>query len=600
MRYIFKDFEFDSSGLVLSKNSEAVAIRHNEAKVLALLLADTDKVLSKEEILSRVWQDKVVSEQAVFQNISHLRNLFGNEAIKTFPKRGYQWQLAVKTFTAQQPITPVQSVTDTKPLTANQPRPFWHYAVLTTFVVILLAVIATSIKPPGSTAAAVKIAYIPFSSPQGNDIRLTDSADFDFSVLTQPSRSDFLTSAILEYSSLATKHPFVLTAKIRTFKRQYHLDFLLKGPLGDWQGQISATSPADVIAQLQQHLRQSFIYDLLNTPQSPELQLAKLSIAHQASPDDLIVLGKLIDIYLNIGEQDKAMPLTDKLLTLAQHQNNPQQTGNALLFQSKILTRKELFDLSSHKLTLALAQFEKINDLRRQADVWFAQSWLDHQHDDYPALKTSLLKSAQLALDAEDTLQELNALTYLSVMAHKHHENDDKYRYLQQAEKKMAAYQLPIYHFAKVPFHYAIFTKETENKVPHLKQVLEFTVLTPDHWVAQSSRRQLVQYYIKQNRLSEAQTLVDNATSDNSDNSYLKTLIAQAKQQTALFVRHAQRTFEQAQLSGNKHLSLDLALLLCSAENTPIDYDFYSQYIHENATSYWRRNNKTKLLALNL
>ena len=51
--------------------------------------------LVKKSILSHVWQDKVVSEQAVFQNISHLRSLFGNQAIKTFSKRGYQWQLKV-------------------------------------------------------------------------------------------------------------------------------------------------------------------------------------------------------------------------------------------------------------------------------------------------------------------------------------------------------------------------------------------------------------------------------------------------------------------------------------------------------------------------
>ncbi|MCW8997322.1 MAG: winged helix-turn-helix domain-containing protein, partial [Kangiellaceae bacterium] len=96
MRYQFKTFEFNSESLVLIENGEAIEIRHNEAKVLALFLENTEKVLSKEEILSSVWQDKVVSDQAVFQNISHLRNLFGNAAIKTFSKRGYQWQLDVK------------------------------------------------------------------------------------------------------------------------------------------------------------------------------------------------------------------------------------------------------------------------------------------------------------------------------------------------------------------------------------------------------------------------------------------------------------------------------------------------------------------------
>ena len=88
MRYRFNNFEFDSTSLVLKKNGETLAIRHNEAKVLKLLLEHSDNVFSKEDILSHVWEDKVVSEQAVFQNISHLRSLLGNQAIKTFSKRG--------------------------------------------------------------------------------------------------------------------------------------------------------------------------------------------------------------------------------------------------------------------------------------------------------------------------------------------------------------------------------------------------------------------------------------------------------------------------------------------------------------------------------
>ncbi len=59
-----------------------MSIRHNEAKLLKLLVEHADTVLSKEDILSHVWHDKVESEQAVFQNISHLRGLFGNQAIK--------------------------------------------------------------------------------------------------------------------------------------------------------------------------------------------------------------------------------------------------------------------------------------------------------------------------------------------------------------------------------------------------------------------------------------------------------------------------------------------------------------------------------------
>ena len=84
MRYKFNDFEFDSTSLVLKKNGQTLAIRHNEAKVLKLLIEHSDNVVSKEDILSHVWQDKVVSEQAVFQNISHLRSLSVIKPLKPF------------------------------------------------------------------------------------------------------------------------------------------------------------------------------------------------------------------------------------------------------------------------------------------------------------------------------------------------------------------------------------------------------------------------------------------------------------------------------------------------------------------------------------
>ena len=191
-------------------------------------------------------------------------------------------------------------------------------------------------------------------------------------------------------------------------------------------------------------------------------------------------------------------------------------------------------------------------------------------------------------------------MTYLSVLAYKNQQEDDKYLYLRQAENKMKAYQLPSYHFAIVPYHYAIFAKSHQDKEPHLKQVLKLATLTPDFWAAQNSRQQLMKYYISQNRLTEAQALISNITKDNARNSYLRTLLAQAQKNDEAFVNHAQRTFEQAELAGNIDLSLDMALLMCSTKSTQVNYDFYSRYIDEKATDYWRLNNEDKLLTLNL
>jgi len=600
--YKFKDFEFDSANLVLTKKGEAIAIRHNEAKVLKLLIERSDSLLNKEEILSLVWPNKIISEQAVFQNISHLRNLFGVDAIKTFPKRGYQWQLEFVSPNLQPTVEKAQISHHSTSLKQAAKRSYWLYGALASIVLVFIGVINLQTESGKKNASPIiKLAYVPISTSQDRGIiTLEDNIHFDFTSLTHLNTSQFETSAELLYPPLANTYPLVLTAQMRSYNQQSYLDFTLKGPFADWQGQLSGSSEEDVIKQLQQHLKQTVIYDLLNKPLPPELKQANLSIAHQQSPDDLIILGKLISTYIRMGEDEKAMVMADKLVNIAQSQKKSQQTGNAFLYQSRILASKKLVDLSSKKLNLAIEEFERIDDLKRQADAWQAQSWLDLQHKDYSAVKASLLKSARLALKANDKQREIGALTYLSILAHKEHQENDKYQYLLQAENKMKEYQLPAYHFAVVPFHYAIFSEKPSDKEPHLKQVIELTSLTPDHWMAHESRQQLVQYYIKQNRLEEAGALVVAATTDNAQNSYLKTILAKANKQTHVFVTHAQRTFEQAQLAGYRSLSLNVALLLCSEPNTSVNYDFYSQYINENATAGWLQANEKKLIALNL
>ena len=438
MLYCFKNFEFDSESLVLRENGECIAIRNNEAKVLALLLEQSDKVFSKENILSLVWQEKVVSEQAVFQNISHLRNLFGNDAIKTFPKRGYQWQLATKIFTQEN--SPNKQATDVEKDAPNQSlltqntvtlptddenqikNKNWLYAIAASVLVLVTLVFTFHQTPePPSTSDQIEIAYIPLSHMQNEQtFSLVNNKFFDFTAINDLTTEQFYNTIELTYGELSSKHPLILTAQIRRHNQQSYVDFLIKGPFSDWQGQLVAESSSDVITTLEKHLQQEVIYQLLNTGLSPELKQASLSIAHQKTPNDLVILGALINVYIQMNELEKAMVMANKLANQAKSEANWLQLGNALLLQSKVLTRKELYELSSHKLNTAINYFEQIGDLKRQADAWFAQSWLDHQEKDYPAIKKSLLKSADLALQVKDIPRELDALTYLSILAYKH------------------------------------------------------------------------------------------------------------------------------------------------------------------------------------
>ena len=93
MIYRFAQFEFDTDKQLLTRNGKIISLNEKPAQLLTLLIESPNNVFSKEVILDAVWSGRVTSDQVVFQNISHLRAMFGQDAIKTYVKKGYQWQL---------------------------------------------------------------------------------------------------------------------------------------------------------------------------------------------------------------------------------------------------------------------------------------------------------------------------------------------------------------------------------------------------------------------------------------------------------------------------------------------------------------------------
>lgn len=622
MKYHIAHFEFDDISLKLTCNGEDVDIRHNEAKLLALLIQEKESVLSKEHILTTVWQGKMVSEQAVFQNISHLRSIFGTGAIKTYSKRGYQWQLAISSVKEAPVVQQKQSYNknlndnlsdnpSNKKNLAKLENMNLSSAGLNVFLkgsaavlLFMLCILGfTQLQRPSAQGeithrSLMDISYIALQEHNTGKEVLLD--EFGYRQIKTITSREFEDSSELEYPKLQDNHPLILFGSIREHKERYYVDFTLKGPYNEWQGVKSGRNKQEVLTQLKTHLQIPGVLEFVLKPQSLNLRLAALSIRNNEYPNDMIILGKLIETYTEINNLDRAIVLSGKLLELAETQVNSQQKGQAYLYQSVILIQKGILELAASKLKLADEEFSQVNDLKRRAKVWDKHSWLDHLNDDYPAAKNNLLRSAELAVQVDDKKAELHALTYLSVLAKKHQQEQDKYTYLQRAENKMKQYELPLYHFAKIPFHHAIYTDDPNAKEPHLKQVLEYTHLTPDHWVAQSSRRQLVLYFLENNRLSQAKAIVDTATSDTPENNFIRTLLAKAQGNTPLFYQYASNTFEQAQMSGLKRMSLDVALLLCEEPETSSNLAIYSQFILDNASINWRNVNSERLAAIGL
>jgi Tol biopolymer transport system component/DNA-binding winged helix-turn-helix (wHTH) protein len=94
--YDFGGFSFDVENQVLSKEGQPVPLQPKAVATLLVLIENRGQVLSKEQLMQRLWPDSFVEEANLSQNIYVLRKVLGHSAngeefIRTIPKRGYQF-----------------------------------------------------------------------------------------------------------------------------------------------------------------------------------------------------------------------------------------------------------------------------------------------------------------------------------------------------------------------------------------------------------------------------------------------------------------------------------------------------------------------------
>ena len=100
--YSFDIFRVDLVERLLFKEDREVPLTPKVFDTLLVLLENSSHVLTKQELMQKVWPDSFVEENNLAQNISVLRKALGEQFIQTVPKRGYRF---VGEVTAQQDET---------------------------------------------------------------------------------------------------------------------------------------------------------------------------------------------------------------------------------------------------------------------------------------------------------------------------------------------------------------------------------------------------------------------------------------------------------------------------------------------------------------
>src|SRR5258705_9569737 len=94
-RYRFGSFELQPDNRRLQRDGATISLRPRAFDLLMALVDRAGHLVSKAELLERVWPRTVVEEAALHVQVSALRKIVGADAITTVSGRGYQFTLPV-------------------------------------------------------------------------------------------------------------------------------------------------------------------------------------------------------------------------------------------------------------------------------------------------------------------------------------------------------------------------------------------------------------------------------------------------------------------------------------------------------------------------
>ena len=101
MTYEFGPFRVDARERVLRRDNELVPLTPKVFDILLVLVQNSGRVLTKNEMMSRVWPDTAVEESNLGRNVSTLRKALGEvpgeyRYVETIPWRGYRFIAKVR------------------------------------------------------------------------------------------------------------------------------------------------------------------------------------------------------------------------------------------------------------------------------------------------------------------------------------------------------------------------------------------------------------------------------------------------------------------------------------------------------------------------
>jgi DNA-binding winged helix-turn-helix (wHTH) protein len=96
LRYLFEDFSLDTERRELRREGALVAVEPKVFDFLAFLIANRERVVSRDDLIAQVWGGRIVSEAALARCINGARSAIGDSGeaqrlIKTLQRKGVRF-----------------------------------------------------------------------------------------------------------------------------------------------------------------------------------------------------------------------------------------------------------------------------------------------------------------------------------------------------------------------------------------------------------------------------------------------------------------------------------------------------------------------------
>ena len=120
--YRFGNYRIDTTRFEITRGGHAMAVEPQVLELLIVLIEHRDQVVSKDQLLEKIWKGRIVSDTTLSSRIKSARQLIGDDGtrqdyIKTIHGRGFRFVGDVETETTPTSTEPLRSASPDRPAT---------------------------------------------------------------------------------------------------------------------------------------------------------------------------------------------------------------------------------------------------------------------------------------------------------------------------------------------------------------------------------------------------------------------------------------------------------------------------------------------------